>query len=280
MTDQSLYVLEREVEAARQKLAADLGVLRSPQTFSEFSADLKADALEIKDELIDKARTSAQSSVYSLVDDLKARAAANPAAVLAIGAGIAWRLVRHPPVATVLVGAGLYGLFSSSPPLGPRPRTNEGYLAQAKDRLREQASDLALSVKDKAVAIGEAATEKASELASDLRESTEQVYRAAADKVSEATSAATDQAEQWTDQARTSVKELASNMGVSGVRPAEARLTTVGSLKPSLTDTWSPSLQPDQAWRDTVLLGAAGVAVAAAFGVALQRRVRETEEVN
>ena len=35
---------ERDVEKARAKLAADLAVLRSPQTFSDFKDDLKHDA--------------------------------------------------------------------------------------------------------------------------------------------------------------------------------------------------------------------------------------------
>ena len=113
--DISLHVREREVEAARAKLAADLSMLTAPHTFSEFTNNLKADAVDFKDHAIAKAKSSAESTVQGLVEEVKARAAANPAAVLAIGAGIAWRLIRHPPVATVLIGAGLYSLF------GPRP---------------------------------------------------------------------------------------------------------------------------------------------------------------
>src|SRR5215207_2417043 len=107
----ALYVREREVEAARSKLAADLAILSSPATFSEFTNDLKADATDVKDEALAKAK----STVQGIVDDIKARAAENPAAVLAIGAGIAWHLVRHPPITTALVGAGLYSLFKTSP---------------------------------------------------------------------------------------------------------------------------------------------------------------------
>jgi hypothetical protein len=49
------------------------------------------------------------------VTDLKARAAANPAAVAALAAGVAWRLFHRPPVATLLVGLGLFGLLRTSP---------------------------------------------------------------------------------------------------------------------------------------------------------------------
>jgi uncharacterized phage infection (PIP) family protein YhgE len=262
MSDQSLSVLERDVEVARNKMAADLAILRSPQAYSEFTADLKTDAW-----------TSVQSSIESFVDDIKARAATNPVAVLAIGAGIAWRMVRHPPVATALIGAGLYSLFTTSPS-GPRPRTNEGYLSQAKDRLREQASDLASDVKDKALALGEAATDKASELASKMTEGVTDVYRAAADGVTQSASTATDQAEQWTEEARASIKELANDVQDS-VSRNQAR-----SASSPLRETWSPSLQPDQASRDTLLLGVAGAAVAAALGIALQRRNREPDEAH
>jgi hypothetical protein len=74
---ENLSIFELEVEEARSKLAKDLALLRSPQTYREFSADLKSEA---------------QSVVQRVLDALKARAAANPTAALAIGAGIGWRL--------------------------------------------------------------------------------------------------------------------------------------------------------------------------------------------
>src|SRR4029453_10516715 len=91
---------ESEVEEARAKLAKDLAVLRSPQTYREFGADLKSEA---------------QSVVQNILDEVKARAAANPTAALAIGAGIGWRLLRHPPIATTLIGAGLFSLWRTPP---------------------------------------------------------------------------------------------------------------------------------------------------------------------
>src|SRR5687767_15838427 len=99
MSEPSLNQLEREVEAARARLASDLATLRSPTTFSEFTHDLKAEALGTKDAMVEKAKSSVQSSVQGFVDELKAKAAANPGAVLAIGAGIAWRLFQRPPIA-------------------------------------------------------------------------------------------------------------------------------------------------------------------------------------
>ena len=72
---ENLSKLEVEVEEARAKLATDLALLRSPQTYREFTASLKSEA---------------QSVAQRVLDDVKARAAANPTAALAIGAGIAW----------------------------------------------------------------------------------------------------------------------------------------------------------------------------------------------
>ena len=88
----------------------------------------------MKDALVDKAKSGVQSTIDTFVEDLKARAAANPAAALAIGAGIAWRLIQRPPIATALIGAGLYSLFRTTPTHGTHgsARTTDEYLAQAK----------------------------------------------------------------------------------------------------------------------------------------------------
>jgi hypothetical protein len=85
MIEPSLNQLEREVEASRTKPASDLSTLRSPATAAEFTETLKQEALDAKDALLDKAKASAQSSIESLIEEVKARAAANPAAALAIG---------------------------------------------------------------------------------------------------------------------------------------------------------------------------------------------------
>ena len=152
MIEPSLNQLEREVEASRTKLASDLSTLRSPATAAEFTETLKQEALDAKDALLDKAKASAQSSIESLIEDVKARAAANPAAALAIGAGIAWRLIRHPPIATALVGAGLISLFRT-PPARPNGQAPADYLAHAKTRLREQASAAADVAQEKAAVL-------------------------------------------------------------------------------------------------------------------------------
>lgn len=292
MSDSSLHQLEHDVETARAKLAGDLSTLRSPVTYSEFTSDLKNDALEIKDTLVDKAKSSVQSTIEGLVDDLKARAAANPAAALAIGAGIAWRLIQRPPIATALVGAGLYSLFHTTAKQ-PTPRTTEGYLSQAKDRLGQQASDFAESVKDHAMAIGEVATEKTTELAGSLKDRAMAMGEAVTEKATELAGAATDQAQHWSEEFRSSVRRVAQDatratsnatgtleeMRQSSMKAAER----TASRATAISDEWARPFKEtvgNQEARDKFLLGAAGVAVIAVLSIASQRRLSEPAETN
>ena len=85
--------LEREVELARARLAGNLSTLVSTETYSEFKEDVKDEA---------------RSAVANIVENLKARAAANPVAALAIGAGLtvvinAFRTTTFTSVAVRLV---------------------------------------------------------------------------------------------------------------------------------------------------------------------------------
>ncbi len=193
----------------------ELSTLRSPATYSEFSSELKYEALEMKDALVDKAKSSVQSTIDTFVEDLKARAAANPAAALAIGAGIAWRLIQRPPIATALIGAGLYSLFRTTPTHG-NARTTDEYLAQAKDRLAEQASDLAETVKDSASAIGEAAAEKATELATGVKERALAMGEAATEKATELAAGVKQSASSMGEAAQEKATELAGSRKVTG----------------------------------------------------------------
>jgi hypothetical protein len=77
---------------------AFLSRLRSPAAYADFRKSLKQDAQEAKDLILDQAKSTTESTLQGMVDDLKAKAAANPAATLAIGAGIAWRLSWVVPV--------------------------------------------------------------------------------------------------------------------------------------------------------------------------------------
>ena len=110
-----LSLLERDLQETRERLARDLDRLRSAETISGFKADLLARASETKDQLVGKAKESVTAGAQDLWRETKARAAANPAAALALGAGLAWRLLHHPPIASALVGVGLISLWRTDP---------------------------------------------------------------------------------------------------------------------------------------------------------------------
>ena len=274
----TLHQLEREVEASRAKLAGDLSVLSSPATYSEFTSDLKSEALEAKDALIEEARTRVQSTFESVIDEVKARAAANPAAALAIGAGIAWRLIQRPPIASFLVGAGLYSLFNTkaSP---PAQRTTEGYLSQAKERLGEQASELAGRVKERASALGETAVEKASGVVDDIQEQALAMKETVVERASSFIGETVDRVEDLSAEVQSSLRRN----GLELVSKSANKLQ--GSIKAADLATPRAAAQVEhlkpphhvgaQDARDRILLGAAGVAVLAALSFAWQRRTNE-----
>jgi hypothetical protein len=274
MPQPSLRQLEQEVEAARAKLAGDLATLRSRSTAQEFTESLKQEALDAKDALLDKAKTSIQSSIESMIEDVKARAAANPTAALAIGTGLAWRLLRHPPIATVLVGAGLLSLFRTQP-AHLHGRAREDYLSYAKNRLVEQASEAADVAKEKAAAFGETVSEKAAETAADIKDRVQ-------DLTAQATSAAGEAAKHTKERASAMWDETAETLervGQSARSTASTGMSRAGDTVDELWASTQSSLNDAEA-RDKVLLGAAGLAVAAALGIACQRRLAEQERAN
>ena len=226
---ENLSLLELQVEEARAKLASDLALLRSPQTYREFGAELKSDA---------------KSAVQRAIDDVKARAAANPSAALAIGAGLAWRLVKHPPIATALIGAGVLSLWRTTP-----ARINDDdYLGTAQQRLGEQVSDAAETVKDYAAEQVVAARKKVSAYSETARE-----------RVQEVAASAAEQAAETFEQAR----EAATHIPDKAVNAAQRGTRQIGRTV------------ADEGMRDQLLLGAAGLAVAGALGIAYQRKTRD-----
>jgi hypothetical protein len=271
MSQPSLRELEQDVEVARARLARNLATLRSPRTASEFTESLKQEAFEAKDALLDKAKTSIQSSIESMIDDVKARAAANPTAALAIGAGLAWRLLRHPPIATVLVGAGLLSLFRTQP-ARLHGRAREDYLSYAKNRLVEQASEAADVVKEKAAALGETVSEKAAETAADIKDRMQ-------DLTAQAASAAGDAAKHTKERANAMWNETAETLQPAGQSARWTASTGTSRARDTTDQVWAfaQSSMDDAEARDKVLLGAAGLAVVAALGIACQRRLAEPE---
>jgi hypothetical protein len=272
----TLRQCEREVEQARFKLSHDLATLRAPETFSSFTDDLKRDALETKDALIDQAKQTAQSKLSDFVEDLKARAAANPAAALAIGAGIAWRLLSHPPIATVLIGAGIYSLWRTDG-FQPHNRSGSDYFQHGKERLKEQASQLA------------------SGLASSAKEVAADVGGAVSDKTAEMIEAAKTRAQEWSDDVSGAAAAVGSALKAEAqslnARASDAVQSTSDRVRAATTDASTGTAKfvreamhetrdalTEVESRDKLLLGVAGIAVAAALGIACQKRIAEEVE--
>ena len=179
--------------------------------------------------------------------DVKERAAANPLAALAIGAGLVWRLLQRPPVATLLVGGGLFSLLKTDPQ----------HPAMGAD-LVPQARDLAIAAKD-----------KAEELTADAGD----MIAAAQTKVGEWVNNAGD-ALARAAVASEPMKETLQHWGIDAGE-AVSEFTTMAK---SLVDQGSETIQriaqnPEE--RDKYLLGAAAVALIAAVGIASQRHLSE-----
>jgi gas vesicle protein len=230
MSDADLNALEREVELTRTKFANDLARLRSPHNIAEFKEDLWAHARETKD---------------GIVADLKARAAANPAAVAALAAGVAWRLFHRPPVATLLVGLGLVGLLRTSPSQADYATAEDFF---DRDHWASRASGFADAAKQKVQDWSAEAGEAAREAKTQIAETAASVAERSSDALRDAGDAARDRVTRLADDAA-SVSDRAS-----------ARLRAA---------------MPDRDDRENLLLGAAAVAVAAAVGIAFQRRAHE-----
>jgi polyhydroxyalkanoate synthesis regulator phasin len=277
MAEPSLHELERDVGAARARLARDLSTLRSPETFSDFTDSLKHQALEAKD-----------GFVSNLLEDLKAKAAANPTAALAIGAGIAWRLIKRPPIATALIGAGLVSLLRTEA-ARPNGQTTADYISLARGRLREQASDLAGEVRERGGQLAGAAAEKASELAEAVSEKTAELTGAAAEHATELATSAREQMQDWKERAAATIQDAARDARAQTASIAQRASTGIDELRRSTAETaeaighraMATDFHPFSRWpvdgeaRNNFLVGAATAAVIAALGIACQKRMRE-----
>jgi hypothetical protein len=251
MSDAELDTLERNVVQARGRFADDLARLRSPGNLARFKDGLWAEAQETKDELIDKTKEAAKDGAQRVLTELKERAAANPLAAAAIGAGLAWRLVHRPPIATLLIGAGLFGLLRTSVPqrsvpymglydeeAALRQKTGDGDLAQ-------RAADMAIAVKEKV---------------QDWSASAGETARVTATQIADKATSMTEGASQTLHDAGDTARETLSQATETAAWLAERASTRLQDAMPARED------------RDKYLLGAATLAVAAAVGIAYQRR--------
>jgi hypothetical protein len=216
MSDATLNALEQDVEQARARFANDLAQLRSPATLSRFKDDLWAEARETKDEWVGKGKEAAKDAANSFVEDLKARAAANPAAVLAIGAGLAWRLFNRPPIATALVGVGLYGLFRAT----SSQRSLQPYMGLYDQDLRHR--DDEVSVAKQATKLGAAAQQKVQDWSREAGDTARQVATQLADKAAPAAERAAAGLHDARDAVRDKVTEMQTKPHPSRRKPPKS----------------------------------------------------------
>jgi ElaB/YqjD/DUF883 family membrane-anchored ribosome-binding protein len=191
-----------------------------------------------------------------LWEKLKARAAANPAAVMAIAAGLAWRLIQRPPIASALIGVGLFSLWKTEAKTSPAEGTRPSYLQQSKESLREQAGDVFSAAADIASQAQETVSAKGSEVWADAKE----------------------KMREWGEEAGRTVGDTTSQLRSSG----EAFLGDIRAknLRDQVHDVAAKAVDKvrDDDVRNNLLLGVAGVAVAAALGITCQKRFSETLE--
>jgi vacuolar-type H+-ATPase subunit H len=125
----------------KAKESVDGLVVKAKESVDELVVKTKQGA----GELVATTQDAVRDGAWRFLADLKERAAANPAAALAIGAGLAWRIARKPPIASMLVGAGVIGLMRTNPQKsypGAEMASQVGDFAiEAKEKVEQWSSD-------------------------------------------------------------------------------------------------------------------------------------------
>jgi hypothetical protein len=250
----SLHDREIEVEQSRAKLTQDLAVLCSAKTLSAFTDDLKKEAFDTRDALWEK---------------IKSRAASNPAAVIAIGTGLAWRLFQRPPISSALIGVGLFSLWKTTPrtaydAMGRRL----DYLQHSKESLKEQAGQAfaaAADVTDKAQG---AVTAKGMEVWESAKGKMQEWQDGSGRVVGDATSKLKSSGESILEKVKSSGDDLLEDMHAKEHHLRDQMNDLAGNAAEKLRDDDT---------RNNLLLGIAGAAIAAALGIACQKRIAEVK---
>lgn len=259
MAGAELDRLEGDVQEARQRLKSDLEVLRRPGTFSVFKDELVTEARHSGDDAIANAKASATNWSERVFTEIKERAAANPVAVGAIAAGIGWRVLRKPPITTMLVGYGLYSLFQTRP----------GHLAPGAETVY-QAADAALAAKEQVEQWGK---------------ETGEIVSNAAGSVQALAASGAETARRWGADVGTAVAEASGSVQALAASGAESARRWGADVGTAVAEA-SGSLQTvavresqrvhhmamDRHERDNALLGVAAIALTTALGLAWLRK--------
>ncbi len=251
MSSGNLGTLERDVERARAKLADDLARLRSPQMRDGFRDDLVQEAMDVKDAAVEKVTQAAGDGIQRVVEDIKARAIANPAAAAAIAGGIAWRLVKRPPIASLMIGLGAWSLWRTQP---------------ASDYDVKKAGDAATAMLHRVGSWKEQTAETVSHLANEAGGIAEQVASSVKGAAEQMALSANGAVEKVKDTAT----RVADTAGSAASRVNEAITQLGASTGDAATEV--RRLASDDKVRDGGLLVLAALAIAAAAGVSYQQR--------
>ena len=306
----NLETLERDVAESRARLADTLDRLTSPETSQAVKRDLMETVHKAKDDVMNRARDTGRQTAQGFADNLKQRAIDNPFAVALIGAGIAWRLYKKPPVTTLLVGTGIAALMmggsgrstggglSRDPYRDPRqgyvPGGVAGYGYPVEEDaptpgLAERAEVAASGIAERARDLGERAREAAYAAAAQASETAREAGERAREAASRAAAQVSDTAAEVA--ARVSATVSSATAQASEVASATAgRVRTAASSTVERTSSGIYDIRSDvahttrdltnrtyelfdQAQRNPVVLGAVGFAA----GVAIARTVRATD---
>jgi hypothetical protein len=216
-----LDLLEREVAAARSRLRDDFANLKAPGV-ANLKQDLTAGAEDV-------------------LTNIKDRLTANPVATAAIGAGVAWRLVQRPPVASLLVGYGLLSLWRTDP---RQPSPMSGYAKQA-------------------VATGAAVADRMTRVAADAQSA-----------AAETLGAVREAAAQSADSLKSTASERADSATRTARSAADALTQTAAATRQRAIEGMHDARDAARRDKDTYLLGFAAAALTAAIGISAQRRAR------
>lgn len=250
--DRDIAQLEREIEQARARVVADIAKLRAPETMASARKSVVNSVYGYRDDAME----AAQGRATSFIDALKAKAAANPAAAAAILAGLAWRVYRHPPIASLLIGAGVAALARTD------PDDDSLTLRRLAQRAAESARDLkeraAVQIAELTVGAAGGAQEKVYEWSAVAGRAFESlVHRRISDGESETLEAD----------------------AASGARSGPSSLHDDFASKPCSPERFMLGERQQRQKRDAYLLGFAALALGAAIGAARRREfVRRVEE--
>jgi hypothetical protein len=250
--------LEREVAEARARLRGDLAKLRPSDTLTDakdrlgtevgqVKRRLTAEAERLKARAVETTKDAARQRAEGMLEAVKARVAANPGAAIVLGAGLAYRLYKHPPVATVLVGAGLMGLLRTDPKhpvIGSEAAARAAEFAGSAYRRVEEWRE------------GDPAAQ-AAEFAGHVRDQAGELVETAKQRVTEWRHDTRDAARHAVEQARHSASRAASRASAMS-RQGRRRLADA---------------MPESENRDAYLAGVAALALAAAIGIAARRQM-------